>query len=731
MDIQDILASARQARRRLLTEAEAKALLSRYDVPVVSEIVAGNEAEAVDAAGRTGYPVVLKGLGARLAHKTERGLVRLGLKTPEDVVLAARAVSEAAGSDLEGFLLQPFLAGKREFVAGLFRDPQFGAVVMFGLGGIFTEALGDAAFRLAPIGEREAGDMLDSLAGVRLLGPFRGEQAADRDALIRTLMGLSRLAADCPEIAEVDVNPLLVGPDGRVTAVDALVVLGHGASPRAARPPVPPLAIRRLFYPRSVAFVGASGGFRKWGHMLYTNLVAGGYRGRAYLVNPRGGTIAGQPVYRSLSEIPDPVDLAVVTIPADKVPFLIPEMQAKSVPNMLLITSGFSETGPEGRRREERLVQAAREAGILILGPNTMGICNPHAAFFCCHSHVRPRPGTTALVAQSGNLGVQLLAFAEQEGIGIRAFGGSGNEAMITIEDFLEGFEVDDLTGMVVLYIESVKDGRRFFEAARRVGLRKPVVVLKGGRTEAGNKAAASHTGALASDRRVFEAACQQAGVVLVETSMDLLDLSAAFSSLPLPRGNRVAVMSLGGGWAVVTSDLCMENGLVLPPLAPEIVDRIDRILPPYWNRSNPVDLVGEFDLFIPLAIAEELLRWDGCDALIHLGILGRGSSVAKVIDSILVADPDMDRAFLADLPGITASFEADYQERMARLMEQYGKPVVGVYLLADETSRTVTDVAGSPYKGVAYLTPERAVRALAKMSAYVAWRSRQEGDRP
>ena len=234
------------------------------------------------------------------------------------------------------------------------------------------------------------------------------------------------------------------------------------------------------------------------------------------------------------------------------------------------------------------------------------------------------RAGPT-IVSQSGNLGVQLLDFAEHEGIGIRAFGGSGNEAMITIEDYMETFEADELTQTVVLYLESVKNGRRFFEAARRVGMKKPVVMLKGGRTQAGNRAAASHTGALASNSRIFTAAARQAGIVVVEQPLELLDLSAAFSSLPLPRGNRVAVMTLGGGWGVVAADLCVENGLTIPDLSPELVERIDRILPSYWSRSNPIDLVGEFAPEIPMQVMEALLEWDGCDAVIHLGILGIG----------------------------------------------------------------------------------------------------------
>ena len=178
--------------------------------------------------------------------------------------------------------------------------------------------------------------------------------------------------------------------------------------------------------------------------------IGGGYKGDVYAVNPKGGTIAGKSAYPSIGDIPGKVDLAVVTIPAARVRELIPQLKAKGIKSMVLITSGFGETGQEGKRLERQLVAEARKAGILILGPNTMGICNPHIDFFCTGTSVRPLAGSTAMVAQSGNMGTQLLAFAEEQGIGIRAFSGSGNEAMITIEDYMEGFEVDDLTRPVI-----------------------------------------------------------------------------------------------------------------------------------------------------------------------------------------------------------------------------------------------------------------------------------------
>jgi acyl-CoA synthetase (NDP forming) len=708
--------------RNTLDEAASKKLLSAYGVPVIEEHLAADMPAALRQAEKMGYPLVLKGLGTRLTHKTERGLVRLGIRCREELRQALEEIEIAAGADLEGFLLQPLIQGRREFLAGLFRDPQFGPVVVFGLGGIFAEGLADVSMAVAPLEENQVERMMEEIQGRCLLGRFRGEAPVNRRTLRETLMGLSRLGMERPDVIEVDINPLLAGPEGELTAVDALVVLGDPPPPENERPKVDPRSIRRLFYPRSIAFIGASSSFGKWGNMLFTNVVAGNFPGPVYLVNPRGGSIAGREVYKTVLDIPGPVDLAVVTIPASGVLDLLPQLQEKSIKNLLLISSGFREAGPEGKALEARLVVRAREAGILLLGPNTMGICNPHDILYCTGTHVRPKPGSTAFVSQSGNLGTQLLAFAQEEGIGIRAFCGSGNEAMITIEDFMEGFEVDDLTDTVVLYLESIKNGRRFLEAARRVGHKKPVVVLKGGRTAAGFKAAASHTGALASDLRIFQAVCRQAGIITVEQPMELLDLSAVFSSLPLPLGNRVGIITMGGGWGVVAADLCVEYGLSVPELTEKIIAGIDQWLPPYWSRSNPIDLVAEFNHNIALAIVEELLKWDKCDAVIHMGVLGQLGFVKHMIASTRLADPTFDKVTLDRIPMILADFENQCLEKITRMMEIYHKPVLAVNLFADENMRTVTDLQDCQYKAITFSTPERAVKALSRMYEYGCW---------
>lgn len=708
-----------------LNESQAKEILKQYDVPVVNETVALNEEEAIHAAREIGFPVVLKGLGSRLIHKTERSLVHLNLADAKAVRKAAISIAEKAGDDLEGLLVQPYLAGKREFVAGFFRDELFGPVLMFGLGGVFTEALSDITFRLAPLSEADASEMLDDIQSKSLIGKFRGESEVDRDQLIRSLTGLSRIGTTQPEIKEIDINPLLVTSNGKVYAVDALIIKGDRHKEKEFSEPVDPDSLKALFSPKSIAFVGASSQIKKWGNMLLSSTISGGFDGKIYPLNPRREQILGLKVYKTIGDIPGDVDLAVVTIEASKVLDLISQLKDKAIKHMLLITSGFSETGRQGKAMAKQVVKSAKESGILMIGPNTMGICNPHINFYCTGIHVRPKAGSTAIISQSGNIGNQLLAFAEQQGIGVRLFVGSGNEAMITVEDYLEFLGTDPLTRTIMLYVESIKNGRRFFEIARRIGKKKPIVLLKGGESNAGNRAASSHTGALASNSKVFKAACRQAGIVKVDEPMDLLDLSAVFASLPLPKGNRTAIMTLGGGWGVVAADQCSKYGIDVPALSPEIIERIDGILPPYWSKTNPIDIVGQLDNTIPLVLLEELLKWEGCDAVINLGILGRRLMLGRIADSVLESDPSYPIDALQDIRKEYRDFETLYIERSVRLMKKYNKPVLGVSMLTEEKDKTVNRVEGTDLKGIFFPTPERAVKAFAKMYEYSRFVSR------
>lgn len=721
MELDKMINKAISENRAALTEAESKILLAEYGIPVVEESVALTADDAVKAATNLGYPIALKGLGSKLIHKSERGLVALDLNTQADVLDAARVIENAAGNDFEGFLVQRMIRGRREFISGMFCDPLFGPVIMFGLGGILTEAIGDVVYRVAPVEETEVDVMLDELVSSKLLAGFRGEAPVNRKKISNMMLGLSRLSLECPDILEIDINPLIADEAGDIVAVDALIILGTRQIKATQGVPVSSEDVLNMLSPRSIAFIGATDQVGKWGHRLIANTIAGEFPGEIYFVNPKLGEIAGRKVYKSILDLPSGVDLAIVTIPASEVVKLIPHLAEKSIRHMILISSGFAETGADGINVQNNLAKAAQGSGILFIGPNTMGISNPHVKLFMSWTSSRPKAGTAALVSQSGNLGTQFMLIAEKENIGLRYFCGTGNEALVTIEDFLSAIELDNNAEVAVLYVESVKDGRRFLEVAKRTSKKKPIVLLKGGRTKAGHAAAASHTGAMASDIRIFNAACRQAGVILAPHPADLVDFSACFSSLPLPKGNRVGLMTLGGGWGVIATDACAEFGLSIPQLPEGLIRKIDKILPSFWSRGNPIDAVAVLDTTVLIRLIDLLVKWDGCDAIIHLGVVGKSVFFETFRNASLIMDPNVKNKL--PQPKVHQEMETEFIRQTIRMMETYKKPVLGVSNL--DSGCAVMNSVGAKFKAVSYPSPERAVKCLAAMVQYSQWLNR------
>ena len=476
--------------------------------------------------------------------------------------------------------------------------------------------------------------------------------------------------------------------------------------------------LRPIFYPESVAVVGASNQFGKWGSIVLTNIVVGGFKGKIYPVNATDDQVVHLPAYRSLLDIPEPVDLVIIATPASTVPEIFRDIAATGSKGAVIISSGFSETDDEGKQLEKDIIDFAREHRFRFVGPNTMGITSSFQDFYATGLHARPKPGGVALVAQSGNLGTQLLQWAEEQNIELGIFIGSGNEADLDCNDYLTFLGQDENTKTILLYVEGIDDGRDFMENARKITPKKPVIMLKGGRTSAGGAAARSHTGSMSGSARMYEAMCKQTGVVWAKTSSELLDLSAAFTYLPMPKGNRVGISTLGGGWGVVTSDACVENGLTVPPLPEEIIGRIDPHLPPFWSRNNPVDLVGSQNIKAFLAALEELMKWDGVDAVITLGVLGRITMIRGMIDSFRTTSPEYPDVFWDAALQQLEQEDDLYKQRIVELMKEYDKPIIGVNLMDDGTG-TVFGPQDARYKGVTFPTPEQAVNALAKMLGY------------
>lgn len=378
----------------------------------------------------------------------------------------------------------------------------------------------------------------------------------------------------------------------------------------------------RLFNPRSVAVVGASNVPGKWGFLLPMNLVAGGYRGGLYMINPKENSVHGLPTFKSLREIQKPVDLVVVCVPSVLVQGVLEEAAAIGNKNLVVISSGFSEMSSAGRVLENKLAARAVELGIRMIGPNTMGIASPPSRLFSLGSLSHPPAGHIAFVSQSGNLGVQLLGWAARSGLGISRFIGSGNEAVVTCDQILEYYGADPETRVIIMYLEGIDHGARFLEVARRITPHKPVIALKMGVTEEGAKAAASHSGAVSTPHRVYQAMVRQAGIIEAGSTEELVNLARTFGNLPIPKGKRVGIMTLGGGWGVVTSDVCAREGLKLPPPSKATIEEIDQVLPSFWSHGNPVDLVGTVRRSAHYAVLEAMIRDPNFDSIITLGSL-------------------------------------------------------------------------------------------------------------
>ncbi len=582
-----------------LSEYDSKRLLARYGVPVCREERVSCAEHAVAAAERIGPPVVVKLCGDHIAHKTERDLVRLGLATPEAVYEAAQdLLARARPEDGEVTLLvAEQVTGRRELIVGLTRDPQFGACIALGLGGILTEALRDVVFAAAPLEPADARALIGRLRAAHLVTePFRGEPAADRDALAEVLVALSRLAEDRPDVLSVDVNPLILRA-GRPVAVDGLVELGERESDAtepgradAGRPARTRRAqaaassdealrerYRPLFDPRGIVVAGVSSHPGKFGFVAYHNLLRFGYRGKLFPIHRQGEEILGRPTLRDVAQVPEgEADLVFVCTPNHLNVELLRACSARGVRAAFVASGGYGEAGEEGRKRERELVEVADELGMVLAGPNGQGVISTSRSM--CAQIVAPYPpaGRIGVASQSGNLVSSFLDYAVLTGVGISKAISAGNSAQTTLADYVEYFAADPETAVALLYLEGVPDGRHFARAVRRLTATKPLVFVKGGVAAEGKRAAASHTGSLASDDRVFDGVARQMGALRAPTVEEAFEWAATFATQPLPSGRRTVVFTTAGGWGVLAADACAAAGLELLPLPEDLRAQID-----------------------------------------------------------------------------------------------------------------------------------------------------------
>ncbi len=698
-----------------LSEAASKELLARFGVPVLDERTVGSAGAAVGAAGTLGYPVVIKLCGDAIAHKTERGLVRLGLRDAEGVREAAAELLGAARPD-DGaveLLVAPMVRGPRELIAGLVRDPQFGPSVMLGVGGVLAEALQDVAFRLVPLSERDAEDLIDDLATPQLLGAFRGEPPVDRGALRAVILGLSRLAEERPDVRSVDVNPLIV-VDGMPVAVDALVELDeHPPMPAQARVPPSRDAFGALFEPRAVIVAGASTHPGKFGFVALHNILAAGYPGKVGATNLEGTSVLGVDTVRTVDELPDgPWDLVFVCTPASANVELLRACAKRGVRAAFLTSAGYGEAGDAGRQAERELVDLAAELGILLAGPNGQGVVSTPARLSAQIVAPYPPPGRIAIASQSGNFVSSFQNWAVQTGVGVSRAVSAGNAAAVNVADYLDWYADDGATAVSLAYLEGVADGRALFERLADVVRRKPVVLVKGGTTSGGQRAAASHTGSLASDDRMFDGMCRQAGITRAATVEEGFEAAATFATQPLPKGPRTAVLTTAGGWGVVTADAIVRSGtLELVALPDDLRDAIDEHLPPRWSRNNPIDFAGgETRDTIP-EVMEIVARHPDVDAIVYLG-LGIQSNQARLMrDGPFHPDHGLER-----IVAYHERQDARFAQAAADISDATGKPILTASELATASPDNAGPATVRATGRLCYTSANRAVTALAHL---------------
>ncbi len=596
-EVRRVLDRVKADGRDSLTAPEGKLVCDAYGIPVPKEGVANSASDATRLAESMGYPVVLKIVSPDILHKTEAGGVLVGLKSADEVskgyeTILANAKRYKADAKIDGVQIQQMLKGGTEVIVGAITDGSFGKLVAFGLGGVLVEVLKDITFRLAPATREDALSMLDGIQAAEMLKGVRGGDPVNREAVADVIVKVSQLVSDFPEISELDLNPVFATKSDAIAA-DVRIVVDWQAKPRPAVRSDAEIvaAMNRIMRPKAVAVIGASAETGKIGNSVMKNLINGGYKGEIYPIHPKADEILGYKAYKSVKDVPGVIDTAVFAIPAKFVAGALIECGEKQIPGAVLIPSGFAEANEPAL--QEEIVEIGKKYNVRLMGPNIYGFYyTPEnlCATFCTAYDVK---GSAALSSQSGGIGMAIIGFSRSAKMGVSAIVGLGNKSDIDEDDLLAFFEQDDNTKVIAQHCEDLKDGRAFAEAAKRVSKKKPVIVLKAGRTSAGAKAAASHTGALAGNDKIYEDVFKQSGVVRARSLRQLLEFARGVPILPTPKGENVLIITGAGGSGVLLSDSVVDNGLSLMQMPPDLDEAFNKFIPPFGASGNPVDITG------------------------------------------------------------------------------------------------------------------------------------------
>ncbi len=695
--VRRVLDAVKVSGRTALTAPEAKLVCDAYQIPVPKEGLAKTADEAANLASGMGFPVVMKIVSPDILHKTEAGGVVVGIDTADKARATFQTIVDNAkryksDAKVEGIQIQQMLpSGATEVIVGSISDPSFGKLVAFGLGGILVEVLKDITFHLAPASNADADNMLDSLKASEVLKGVRGQDPVSRAALTDIIVKVSQLVTDFPEISEVDLNPIFATKNG-ATAVDARIVCDWEPKPQRYRPSQDEIlaATNRIFHPKAVAVIGASAETGKIGNSVMKNLINGGYKGTIVPVHPKNPEILGIKAYKSVLDYPGEIDVAVFCVPAHLCVAAMDEVGRKGIPGAVMIPSGFAETNNQALQDE--LVAMARKYNVRVMGPNIYGFYyTPEnlCATFCTAFDVK---GKAALSSQSGGVGMSIIGFARSTKMGVSAIVGLGNKSDLDEDDLLTFFEQDPNTQLIAMHCEDLKDGRAFAEVASRVSKKKPVVMLKAGRTSYGSRAAASHTGALAGNDKIYDDVLRQSGVIRAPSLRSMLEFARGLQVLPTPKGENVVIITGAGGSGVLLSDACFDNGLTLMKMPEDLDAAFRKFIPPFGAAGNPVDITGGE----PPVTYQNTVRLGLNDERIHSLILGYWHTI--VTPPLVFADKMIEvvteaRAKGIDKP-IVASLVGDVEVEAA-CEKLYDHGIVAY----PYTTEVPVEVLGAKYK--------------------------------
>jgi len=670
-----------QTDHKVITEELSKSILKTYGVKVPPFALVTSAEEAVKQAKKIGFPLVMKVVSPQILHKTDVGGVKVGLDNVNDVKKTFKdmygRLSKKKGVDVKGILLEKMVPKGVELIVGVQNDPQFGPVIMVGLGGIMTEVMKDVAFRMLPITTSDAKSMLNELKGSKLLKGFRGSPPIDLNMVSKMLVQIGKLGVENADyINSIDFNPVVVYPKSHFV-VDAKIILNDKIKKNSISKAKPNIeSMESFFTPESVALVGASATPGKIGNSVLVALGKQDYKGKVYPINPKQESILGIKCYPSLDAINEKVDLVVVCIDLAECGPIMKTCANKGIHNVVIVSGGGKELGGDRAAMEAEVKELSLKHKIRVIGPNCIGMFNAANRLDCAFQGqermVRSKLGNVAFFSQSGTMGISMLESADV--FGLSKMISFGNRSDVDEADMIWYAANDPQTKVVGLYVEGFGDGRKFINTAKRVmkEKKKPIIIWKSGRTEAGAKQAASHTGSLGGSNAIIMGAFKQAGIISVDSYQELVGVLKALAWQPPAKGNRVAMTSNGAGPMIGGIDQLERSGLTIGKLSPELLKKMKERFPPTVpiHNGNPADVGGGANADDYRFVIQQFLDEKNIDIAMPWFVFQDDPLEETIVEYLAELSNKKQKPILAGGNG------GPYTEKMTKLIEANNIPV-------------------------------------------------------